>query len=96
MLTNIITAAVTAYIWTGHRCADNHWPKEGVSVAVPRAIPLGSTIIINGHAYLAQDHTSLKYDGRFDIYLGHSYKKAMEWGNQTLIVTIYEKEPKDK
>ena len=90
MTTNIITAVVTAYLWTGHPCSDGHYPVVGKTIAVPRAVPLGSTVIIEGRKYLAEDHTAKKYDGRFDIYMGNDRTKALNWGKQTLTVTIYE------
>ena len=89
MITNIITAIVTAYVWTGHPCSDGHYPVVGRTISVPRIIPLGSTIVINGHKYLAEDHTAKKYDGRFDIYMD-SRTEAINWGKQTLKVTIYD------
>jgi 3D (Asp-Asp-Asp) domain-containing protein len=86
-MTNLILATITAYVATGHLNAAGHKPIPGISIAVPRSVPLGSQVTINGHTYIADDRTARKYDGRFDIFMD-SRKAAIQWGKQTNIVTI--------
>ena len=57
------------------------------TVAAPRNVLLGSTVIIGGHRYTAQDRTAIRYDGRFDIYF-RTHKEAREFGIRKLTVTI--------
>ena len=84
----ILHAIVTAYIATGHPCSDGRMPVVGRTVAVPRSVPLGSVVVINGHRYLAQDHTARRFDGRFDIFTD-TKQHAVSWGKHKLIVTIF-------
>lgn len=87
MLTNILTAVVTAYVATGQPCADCKWPKVGTTVALPRRFPLGSVVVIDGHKYQGDDRTARRYDGRFDLFVS-SRHTALQWGKQVKIVTI--------
>lgn len=93
MTTNILTAVVTAYCVGGRYCpahqpcADGHWPVQGVTVALPRRFPLGSTVIINGHAYKGEDRIAKKFGDRFDIFM-QSEREALHWGKQTVRVTV--------
>ena len=54
-------------------------PREGITIAAPRAIPLGSAITINSHTYTVEDRTAQRYDGRFDIYF-RSHAEAKRFG----------------
>lgn len=87
MITNILTAVVTAYVATGHTCADCKWPEAGRTIAIPRRFPLGSVVEINGHRYIGEDRTARRYNGRFDIFMD-SRQHARAWGKQTLTVKI--------
>ena len=91
MVTNILTAVVTAYVATGRNVAWNHpsahRPVVGLTIAIPRRFPLGSVVEINGHRYVGEDRTAKKYDGRFDIFMS-STSEALKWGKQTLKITI--------
>lgn len=82
-----LTAIVTAYIATGHPCADGHMPVAGVTIAAPRNIPLGSHVVVNGHEYLVEDRTAKRFDGRFDIFMARK-TDALNWGRRKLSVTI--------
>lgn len=54
----------------------------GVSVAVdPNVIPYGTTVIINGHEYLAQDCGGAIKGNRIDIYF-ENHQDALEFGVQ--------------
>lgn len=90
MITNIITAVVTAYIATGTPCADCRMPVAGRTIALPREYPLGSEVIINGHTFLGEDRTNKRFNGRFDIFMD-SKQEAISFGKQTLCVTIITK-----
>jgi 3D (Asp-Asp-Asp) domain-containing protein len=87
MITNILTAVVTAYVWTGQPCADMHWPTAGLTVALPRRFPLGSIVEINGHRYIGHDRTHYRFDGRFDIFMA-SRQAAKQHGKQLCMVKV--------
>jgi hypothetical protein len=90
MLTNIITAFVTAYVATGHPCANGKMPCIGHTVAVPRCYALGCDVLILGHHYKGEDRTARKFDGRFDIFV-ESEREAIQFGKQKLIVKVISK-----
>jgi 3D (Asp-Asp-Asp) domain-containing protein len=87
MTTNILTAIVTAYVATGQPCADGKYPKVNQTIALPRAYPLGSTVIIQGRRYLGQDRTARRFNGRFDIFVADR-TTALNWGRRKLTVTV--------
>lgn len=62
-------------------------PSRDRTVAAPRHIPLGSTIIMAGRRYVAEDRTAKRFDGRFDIYFSN-HQAAKRFGRQTNTVTI--------
>lgn len=97
MITNIITATVTAYCHCVLCCSEQNGvtanglrPKQGVTIAASRQIPFNSSIIYQGHTYTVQDRLSKKYDSRFDIYF-RSHKEALKFGikhkQQVTIIT---------
>ena len=60
----------------------------GRTVAVdPKVIPLGSTVNINGHAYVAEDTGGAIKGNRIDIFFS-SHSDALEFGVQYLPVSI--------
>lgn len=62
-------------------------PCEGRTVAVdPDVIPLGSTVIINGESYIAEDTGSAVKGNVVDIYFD-SHSDALIWGCQYIEVT---------
>jgi len=88
MITNIITATLTAYCACKVCCgpnaqgitAANVKPIQGITIAAPRKYPLRTTtVIINGHTYTVQDRLAKRYDARFDIYF-NSHKDALQFG----------------
>jgi 3D (Asp-Asp-Asp) domain-containing protein len=94
ILTNaIVTAYCACRICCGPDAANitasGKRPVEGITIAVPRSVPLGTRIVIGGVVYTAQDRTAKRYDGRFDIYFKR-HKDAIRWGKQRLTVTIYD------
>ena len=67
---------------TGTHVRENH------TVAVdPNVIPLGSTISINGHVYVAEDTGNLVIDNTIDLYIA-SHEQAENWGVQYLNVYV--------
>jgi len=68
-------------------------PKEGRTIAAPRSIPLGLSVIISGlpkvsGTYRVEDRTARRWDGkRWDIYFS-SHKAAQKFGLRTGTVTI--------
>lgn len=57
-------------------------------VACPRAIPLGTEVMINEKTYVCMDRLALKYDNRFDISFDKDIEGAKHFGARWLPVTI--------
>lgn len=56
--------------------------KEGRTIAVdPKKISLGSTVIINGHSYVAEDRGGATKSNKIDIYF-ESHQDAINFGKQ--------------
>lgn len=95
MLTNILTATVTAYCSCRICCGPNakgitangKTPTQGITIAASRSIKFGSLVIVKNHTYRVEDRLARKYDNRFDIYF-KSHKEAKAWGKQTLKVIV--------
>jgi len=80
-------------------CADGHHPREGVTIAAPRFVPLGTLVQVRfvdaGSHWPAgfklilrvQDRTARKYDGRFDIYF-RNHRDAKRFGKRRAEITI--------
>lgn len=92
-----MTATVTAYCActlccgphaTGLNARGKH-PVQGVSVAGPRNIPLGTHVRIEGmtNVFTVDDRTARRFDGRFDLFF-NSHKDALKFGRRELTVTI--------
>ena len=83
------TSVVTAY--SGEESpginAKGRLPTVGRSVACPRALALGTKVIISKHEYVCDDRTAKRFDGRFDIFVG-SKQEAFAWGKRRVRVTI--------
>lgn len=61
----------------------------GRTIAVdPDLIPLGSTVVINGHEYIAEDTGGAINGYDIDIYF-ESHQEALEFGVQYLVCTVY-------
>lgn len=80
------TFIVTYYGSTYNECGNNHFitasgiPVQEGHIAVPRSIPFGSKIILDGIEYIATDTGNPKYicelsDGtlRVDVFVGRQY-----------------------
>jgi len=63
------------------------------AIACPRVYSFGTKVLIDGVEYECKDRTALRFNGRFDIFMGYSqegYDKAIQFGKQSLTVTILE------
>lgn len=96
MVTNVVTAIVTAYCGCRLCCgptapaptASGVWPKEGVTVAGPRAIPFGTIVEIEGVGRrVVEDRTARRFDGRWDVFFA-SHEDARRFGKRRLTVRI--------
>ena len=90
----IYVAEVSAYTASDDECgnhagitASGTHVKQGRTIAVPSWIPFGTTVIINGHSYVAEDRGGAIQDNRIDIYMD-SREAAMEFGRKELEVTV--------
>jgi len=93
--TNVLVAIITGYCSCQRCCGPNatgltasgRAPIVGKTVAAPRSVLLGSTVVIAGHRYTAQDRTARRFEGRFDIYFTN-HAAARRFGIQTNTVTV--------
>lgn len=93
--TNVV-ATVTAYCscvkccgqWSGGPTASGAMPRQGVTVAGPRALKLGTKVFIEGVGErTVQDRLAKRFDSRFDVYFTN-HAEALRFGKRTLNVTI--------
>lgn len=64
-------------------------PCAGRTVAVDsNVIPLGSTVVINGHSYIAEDTGSAVKGNVIDVFYD-SHNDALNWGRRSVEVTYY-------
>jgi 3D (Asp-Asp-Asp) domain-containing protein len=93
MITNfIITAYCACTICCGPRAtglaANGKPPVEGITVAGPRRLPLGTKVWIDGVGNrIVQDRLAKRYDNRFDVYFKR-HDDAKRFGIRTLKVRI--------
>ncbi len=89
-------STVTAYCpchrccgwWGGGKTASGSKPKQGVTVAGPRGMPLGTRVFIEGIGErIVQDRLSKKYDSRFDLFFA-SHSEAAKFGKRELRVRV--------
>lgn len=86
---------VTAYCGCAKCCgkagqptASGKMPVQGVTVAAPRAIKLGTKVLIEGVGErIVQDRLAKRYDHRIDVFF-NSHKEALKFGKRKLNVTI--------
>lgn len=91
----ITNAIITAYCACRICCGPNasgiaangKAPVQGVTVAGPRALPLGTRVVIGTNRFVIQDRTARRFDGRWDIYFEH-HADAKRFGKQTNNVGI--------
>lgn len=79
-------------VGTGYvqKTASGTVPVEGRTIAVdPEVIPFGTRVSINGKEYIAEDTGSAVKGDHIDVFFDN-HQRAVEWGKQTLEVTIFE------
>lgn len=75
--------------WAGGKTASGTTPTAGRTIAVdPNVIPLGSTVVVNGTSYVAEDTGSAIKGKIIDIY-HESHSEALSFGRQS--VEVYRK-----
>lgn len=81
-------------IGTGYtqKTASGTIPTEGRTIATdPSVIPTGSKVELNGNTYIAEDIGGAIQGNKIDIYFD-THEEALEWGKQTVEVTILDEE----
>ena len=91
LVTNTITALITAYVATGNPTAEGIYPQTHHTIAIPRCYPLGCDVFVYGQHYKGEDRTARKYDTRFDIFM-QSKSAALVFGiRRETVIIIYER-----
>ena len=87
-------AEVSAYTASDDECGNSNGitasgthVQQGRTIAAPSWIPFGTTVVINGHSYVAEDRGSAIQGNCIDIYMD-SREAAMEFGRKELEVTV--------
>lgn len=81
---------LTAYEWTGNRCANGNYPTCDYTVAC-NSLPLGTRIFIEGMGtYVVEDRGGMA-DSVIDIYMG-DYDTCIQFGRRSANVYVYEDE----
>ena len=62
-------------------------PQQGITVAAPRSIPLGTTIYISNRPFIVQDRLARRYDNRIDVFF-NKHADAKAFGKQNLHVSL--------
>lgn len=61
------------------------------AIACPRNIKLNTRVAIDGDLFICEDRTNIKYNGRYDIFMGYgeeAHKKAINYGIQKRVVQV--------
>lgn len=92
MTTNFLgTLIITAYVATGHSCANNRLPTAHYTCAAPRDVKLGSLLQINGIGLrTVEDRTAKRFDSRIDLFV-NTKQEAKRFGKKHLKVWIINK-----
>ena len=81
---------LTAYEWTGNRCANDNYPTCDYTVAC-NSLPLGTRIFIEGMGtYVVEDRGGMA-DSVIDVYMG-DYDTCIQFGRRSANVYVYEDE----
>jgi 3D (Asp-Asp-Asp) domain-containing protein len=68
--------------------ANGMHPVEGVTIAGPRWVPLGTRVKVSGlGSFVVQDRLARSQEGRWDIYMA-SHQRAKGFGKKELRVTL--------
>lgn len=79
---------LTAYEWSGYRCKNGEFPKEGITVA-SNLLPLGTRVYIEGIGERVVEDTGGMGLGVIDVYLG-DYYDCIQFGRQQAEVYVLE------
>ena len=82
---------LTAYTWTGNKCADGVYPCEGVTVASNDSNLWHKTIYIEGYGEFFVHDTGGMSKNVIDIYMD-SYDACIQFGRRKADVYIIEEE----
>ncbi len=64
---------------------------QGVTVAGPRSLPMGTKVLISGLGiFTVQDRLAKRYDDRFDVFFT-DHNAARQFGRRTLAVRVLPK-----
>ena len=76
------TCTITAYEWTGEKCANGNYPTVGYTVAC-NSLPLGTKVYIEGIGYRTVEDRGATWhsDNWMDLYLGDT-ASCNAWGIQ--------------
>ena len=75
--------------WANGITASGKYAQEGRTIAVDRRqIPLGTTVIIDGHEYVAEDVGGAIKGNRIDVYFS-THRQALNFGVQYKEVFVY-------
>lgn len=82
------TFHVTAYAYTGSRCAGGPYPTEGRTVAC-NSLPFGTEIYIEDVGFRIVEDRGAKWHAAnwCDLYLG-DVESCIQWGNQEKEILI--------
>ena len=84
--THTLTLEVTAYNWTGYRCANGHYPIDGETIAINK-LPFGTHVFIPGIGERIVEDRPDPYT-QLDVYMGHRIKDALQFGRRKLKVVV--------
>lgn len=100
LATTAKAAVVTAYCPCPKCCgvmggtgttASGKQAVQGVTVAGPRSLPMGTKVFISGlGVFTVQDRLAARFDNRFDVYF-NSHEAARQFGRRTLAVRVLPK-----
>lgn len=103
-MTNAVLTAYCACVlccgkWAGGPTASGAKPVAGVTIAGPRAVPLGSVVVVTipgvfeGRRFIVQDRTAKKFDGRWDIFFSR-HSDALRFGRKGgTVATVHNEAP---
>lgn len=88
-------ATVTAYCPCAKCCgkagqptASGKMPRQGVTIAAPRRVPLGTWVELAGVGrFRVDDRTARRYDGRWDVFMT-SHQRAQNFGRREISIRV--------
>ena len=85
-LTYLGTYQLTAYAWTGNRCANGNYPTLNYTIA-SNSIPMGSRVYIEGYGEFVVEDTGGMSSNVIDVYMG-DYSTCIQFGRRTANVYL--------